>query len=143
MASSATGKSGTTLEGYFKYISRHKPSLVLWENSDKTRPKDLEHLMNQLWLAGYLSMWDKVDAKDFSPQSETEKGHDPAVILRFQICDQVSCGYGAIRIRAGRSPTAITRTILILPGTNKVPLPHLPRGRVVQAGDHGAPHDGL
>ena len=69
IAASATGKSGTTLEGFFFYICARRPRLVVWENSDKTKAKDLEHLSNQLRKVGYLTWWDKVDAKSYSPQS--------------------------------------------------------------------------
>lgn len=61
---SGSGKSGTTLEGYWGYIKAKRPRVVLWENSDRTRPADLDHLTSLLWRAGYIVSHGKIDAKE-------------------------------------------------------------------------------
>ena len=43
--------------------------MVVWENSDKVKEKDLAHLRKLLAEAGYIALWDKVDAKLYSCQS--------------------------------------------------------------------------
>ena len=69
VASSGIGKSGSTLDGFWKYIHHHRPRAVVWENSDRTKAADLAHLSSLLWKAGYMVLYQKVDARDFSPQS--------------------------------------------------------------------------
>ena len=64
VASTGSGKSGSTLEGLWSYIVKCKPRLVVWENSDK-----VTHLTNLLRGLGYVVAWEKVDASDFSLQS--------------------------------------------------------------------------
>jgi site-specific DNA-cytosine methylase len=66
---SGTGKSGTTLEGFWQYIVTKAPGLILWENSDKTKLPDLAHLTDLLWQMGYINGFEKIDAKDYSLQS--------------------------------------------------------------------------
>ena len=69
MAATASGKSGSTLVGFMSYIREHRPGLVVWENSDRTKQSDLALLQDVLFNQGYITYLDKLDAKSYSPQS--------------------------------------------------------------------------
>ena len=64
----ASGKSGSTLEGFLGYIRRRRPEFLVWKKSDKTKEKDLEFIRKVLWQHGYTCMVEKLDAKSYSPQ---------------------------------------------------------------------------
>ena len=68
MAATSSGKSGSTLEGFWQYILSKRPKLVIWENSDKTKAADIDFLGKLLFQAGYISMHERLDANNYSPQ---------------------------------------------------------------------------
>ena len=83
VATEGVGKSGSTMEAMILYIKKRLPKIIIWENSDRTKAKDLQHLLSTLWKLGYTCHLEKIDASSYSPQSRCRfymiGWHSPAV----------------------------------------------------------------